>query len=44
MVLTRGVQIRTLYKLLGSTFNDACNNFVVLEDRNEEEMTPIVHG
>ena len=44
MVLIRGVWIGTLYKLLGSTFNDGCNKFVVLNDSNEENRTPIVLG
>jgi hypothetical protein len=37
-----GVQIGTLYKLLGSTINDGCNSFVVLEGRNEEGKTLII--
>jgi hypothetical protein len=39
MVLIRGVQCRTLYNLLGSTYTNGCNNFVVPEQRNEGEKT-----
>jgi hypothetical protein len=39
-VLMRGVQIGTLFKLLRSTINDRCNNFVVLKGSNEEDRTP----
>jgi hypothetical protein len=38
----RGVQIGTLYKLLGITIDDGCKNSIVLEDRNEEDMTPTI--
>jgi hypothetical protein len=31
MVLMRGVQCGTLYKLLGSIYTNGCNSFVVLE-------------
>jgi hypothetical protein len=31
MVLMRGVQCGTLYKLLGSTYTNGCNNYVVPE-------------
>ena len=39
MMLIRGAQIETRYKLLGNTINDGCNSYVVLEDKNEEDMT-----
>jgi hypothetical protein len=39
MVLMRGVYNGTLYKLLGSTIIDGCNNFVVPEGDNEEDKT-----
>ena len=42
MVLMRGVQCGTLYKLLGSTYTNGCNNFVVLEKTNKEDKTNIV--
>ena len=35
MVLMRGAQIGTLYKLLGSTFNNGCNSTIVPEGKNE---------
>jgi hypothetical protein len=31
MVLLRGFQIGTLYKILGVTISDWCNNFVISE-------------
>jgi hypothetical protein len=42
MVLMRGVRCGTLYKLLGSTYTNGCNNFVVLEKTNKEDKTNIV--
>jgi hypothetical protein len=39
MVLMRGVQCGTLYKLLGSTYTNGCNSFVFLEQTNKEEKT-----
>ena len=44
MVLMRRVQIGTMYKLLGITFNYGHNSYVVLDDNNEEDKTPIVPG
>jgi hypothetical protein len=38
-VLMRGVRCGTLYKLLGSTYTNGCNSFVVPEHRNEGENT-----
>jgi len=38
----RGVQCGTLYKLLGSTINDGCNNSIVPKGENEEEKTPTI--
>jgi hypothetical protein len=37
MVLMRGVQCGTLYKLLGSTYTNGCNSFFVPEQRNKED-------
>jgi hypothetical protein len=42
MVLLKGVGIGTLYKLLGSTISDRCDNSIVLEIGTEEGKTPIV--
>jgi hypothetical protein len=42
MVLLKGVQIGTLYKLLGSTISDGCNSSIVPEIGAEEGKTPIV--
>ena len=38
MVLIRGVRIGTLYKLLGSTFNNGCNNTIVPKGKNEGDI------
>jgi hypothetical protein len=35
MVLMRGVWCGTLYKLLGSTYTNGCNNSIVLEQGDE---------
>jgi hypothetical protein len=42
MVLLKGVQIGTLYKLLGSTISDGCNSSIVPEIGAEEGKTPTV--
>jgi hypothetical protein len=42
MVLMRGVRCGTLYKLLGRTYTNGCNNFVVPKQRNEGDRTNIV--
>jgi hypothetical protein len=39
MVLMWGVQCGTLYKLLGSTYTNGCNNSIVLEQKNKEDKT-----
>jgi hypothetical protein len=39
MVLMRGVRCGTLYKLLGITYTNGCNNYVVLEQTNKEYKT-----
>jgi hypothetical protein len=44
MVLLKGVQIGTLYKLVGSTIWDGRNNFVFPEIGDEEEKNPTVYG
>jgi len=41
MVLLRGVQIGTLYKLLGSTSSGGWNSFIIAES-GEEEGKPLV--
>jgi hypothetical protein len=42
MVPMRGVQCGNMYKLLGSSYTNGCNNFVVLEKRNEGDKTNTV--
>jgi hypothetical protein len=42
MMLMRGVQCGTLYKLLGSTYTNGCNSYVVFEKTNKEYKTNIV--
>jgi hypothetical protein len=42
MVLMRGVHCGTLYKLLGRTYTNGCNSFVVLEQKNEGDKTNTV--
>jgi hypothetical protein len=42
MELMRDIKCGTLYKLLGSTYTNGCNNFVVPEQRNEEDKTNTV--
>jgi hypothetical protein len=44
MVLLKGVQIGTLYKLQGSTISDGCNSSIVPEIGVEEEKTPTISG
>jgi hypothetical protein len=44
MVLLKGVQFGTLYKLQGSTISDGCNSSIVPEIGAEEEKTPTVSG
>ena len=39
MVLMKGVQYGTLYKLLGSTIIDERNNFVVLDEGGKDDKT-----
>jgi hypothetical protein len=39
MVLMRGFRCGTLYKLLGRTYTNGCNNYVVPEQRNEGDET-----
>jgi hypothetical protein len=51
IVLMRGVRCGTLYKLLGRTYTNGCNSFVVPEQRNEgdkinnvpEKKTMLLH-
>ena len=38
----RGVRCGTLYKLLGSTYTNGCNNFVVLEKTNKQDKTDTI--
>jgi hypothetical protein len=42
MVLLKGVQFGTLYKLQGSTISDECNSSIVHDIGVEEERTPTV--
>ena len=44
MVLMRGVHYRTMYKLLGRTIIDGCNNTIFPERKNEENNVPDVSG
>jgi hypothetical protein len=44
MVLLKGVQFGTLYKLEGSTISDGCNSSIVHDIGVEEERTPTVSG
>lgn len=42
MVLMRGVQIETLYKLLGSTIINGCNRTSISEDKAERFSSLLV--
>jgi hypothetical protein len=42
MVLLKGVQVGTLYKLLGRTISDGCNGSIVREIGVEEGKNPTV--
>ena len=44
MVLMRGVQCGTLYRLLGRTFIDGCNITIVPESKDEESNILDVSG
>ena len=44
MVLMRGVWYGTLYKLLGKTIIDECNNYVVLEEGGKDDKTLTTSG
>jgi hypothetical protein len=44
MVLLKGVQFGTLYKLQGSTISDGCNSSIVPNIGVEEERTPTISG
>ena len=44
MVLMRGVQYGTMYKLLGKTVIDGCNNTIVPESKDEESKVLDVSG
>ena len=39
MVLMTGVRYGTMYKLLGKTIIDECNNFVVLDEGGKDDKT-----
>ena len=43
-MLMKGVRCGTLYKFLGSTYTNRCNSYVVLEQRNKEDMIHIGPG
>jgi hypothetical protein len=44
MLLFKGVQIGTLYRLQGITFSNGCNSSIVHDIGSEEEKNPIVSG
>ena len=44
MVLLKGVQFGTLYKLQGSTISDGCNSSIVPNIGEEEEKSPTISG
>ena len=44
MVLMRGVRYGTLYKLLGKTIIDECNNFFVLDEGGKDDKTLTASG
>ena len=44
MVLMRGVWYGGLYKLLGKTIIDECNNYVVLEEGGKDDKTMTASG
>jgi transposase InsO family protein len=44
MVLLKGFQFGTLYKLQGSTISDGCNSSIVPDIGVEEERTPTIFG
>jgi hypothetical protein len=44
MVLLKGVQFGTLYKLQGSTISDGCNSSIVPDIGVEEERNPTISG
>ena len=44
MVLMRGVQYGTLYKLFGRTIIDECNSYVVLEEGGKDDKTLTTSG
>ena len=44
MVLLKGVQFGTLYKLEGRTISDGCNISIVPDIGVEKERTPTVSG
>ena len=44
MVLMRGVQYGTLYKLLERTFMDGCNNCIVPKSKDDESKVSDIFG
>ena len=44
MVLMRGVQCGTLYRMLGRTFIDGCKSSIVPKSKDEECKVPNVYG
>ena len=44
MLFLNGVQCGTLYKLLGITVIDGCNNTIVPESKVEESNVPVCYG
>ena len=44
MVLMRGVHYGKLYKLLGRTVIDGCNNTIIPKSKDEESKVPNIFG
>ena len=44
MILMRGVRCGSLYKLLGRTIINGCNNTIVPESKAEESKVPNISG
>jgi hypothetical protein len=42
-MLMRGVRCGNLYKLLGITYTNGCNNYVVLKKTNKEDKSNTIH-
>jgi hypothetical protein len=44
MVLMRGIQFGTLYKMQGRIISDGCNSSIILDIGSEEEKNPAIFG